>query len=53
MGRVPSCSTPESNVRWPWDGEVQRVELIDEDQGKSGAHAEIRGGFQRLLAEMS
>jgi DNA invertase Pin-like site-specific DNA recombinase len=40
-------------VRWPWDGEVQRVELIDEDLGKSGAHAEIRGGFQRLLAEMS
>ena len=34
---------------WP----RERVELIDEDLGKSGAHAEIRGGFQRLLAEMS
>jgi DNA invertase Pin-like site-specific DNA recombinase len=29
------------------------VELIDEDLGKSGAHAEARGGFQRLLAEIS
>jgi len=34
---------------WP----RERVELIDEDLGKSGAHAEIRGGFQRLLAEIS
>ncbi|MDQ6662409.1 MAG: recombinase family protein, partial [Chloroflexota bacterium] len=34
---------------WP----RERVELIDEDLGKSGAHAEIRSGFQRLLAEIS
>ena len=34
---------------WP----RERVELIDEDLGKSGAHAEIREGFQRLLAEIS
>jgi len=34
---------------WP----RERVELIDEDQGKSGAQAEARGGFQRLLAESS
>jgi DNA invertase Pin-like site-specific DNA recombinase len=34
---------------WP----RERVELIDEDLGKSGAHAEARGGFQRLLAEIS
>src|SRR6266550_8133311 len=34
---------------WP----RERVELIDEDLGKSGAQAEARGGFQRLLAEMS
>jgi DNA invertase Pin-like site-specific DNA recombinase len=34
---------------WPRD----RVELIDEDLGKSGAQAEARGGFQRLLAEIS
>src|SRR5260221_14076147 len=34
---------------WP----RERVELIDEALGKSGAHAEIRGGFQRLLAEIS
>jgi len=29
------------------------VEIIDEDLGKSGAQAEARGGFQRLLAEIS
>jgi DNA invertase Pin-like site-specific DNA recombinase len=34
---------------WP----RERVELIDEDLGKSGAYAEARGGFQRLLAEIS
>jgi DNA invertase Pin-like site-specific DNA recombinase len=34
---------------WPRD----RVELIDEDLGKSGADAFARGGFQRLLAEIS
>jgi len=34
---------------WP----RERVEIIDEDLGKSGAQAEARGGFQRLLAEIS
>ncbi len=34
---------------WP----RERVELIDEDLGKSGAQAEGRVGFQRLLAEIS
>ena len=34
---------------WP----RERVELIDEDLGKSGASASIREGFQRLLAEIS
>jgi DNA invertase Pin-like site-specific DNA recombinase len=34
---------------WP----RERVELIDEDLGKSGAQAQARGGFQRLLAEIS
>src|SRR5258708_29036531 len=34
---------------WP----RERVELIDEDLGKSGAQAEARSGFQRLLAEVS
>lgn len=29
------------------------MEIIDEDLGKSSAHAEERGGFQRLLAEIS
>src|ERR1700730_18229352 len=34
---------------WP----RERIELIDEDLGKSGAQAEARGGFQQLLAEIS
>lgn len=34
---------------WPAD----RVEVIDDDQGHSGATAEGRSGFQRLLAEVS
>jgi DNA invertase Pin-like site-specific DNA recombinase len=29
------------------------VEVIDEDQGRSGATIEVRPGFQRLLAEIS
>jgi DNA invertase Pin-like site-specific DNA recombinase len=37
------------SLGWP----RERVELIDEDLGKSGAQAEARGGFQRLLAEIS
>jgi len=34
---------------WPSD----RVEVIDEDQGKSGASIEGRNGFKRLLTEVS
>ena len=34
---------------WP----SERVEIIDEDLGKSGAQAQARSGFQRLLAEIS
>jgi hypothetical protein len=34
---------------WP----RERIEIIDEDLGKSGAQAEARGGFQHLLAEIS
>ena len=33
---------------WP----AKRVEVIDEDQGRSGTTAEGRLGFQRLLAEV-
>ena len=38
-------------IDWDWPGE--RVLVIDEDQGCSGASAEGRAGFQRLLAEVS
>src|SRR5512135_1372547 len=31
----------------------ERILVIDEDQGKSGATADNRLGFQRLLAEVS
>src|SRR5258707_15557824 len=34
---------------WP----RERVELIDEDLGKSGAQAEARGRSQRMFAEIS
>ena len=33
---------------WPKD----RIEVIDDDLGKSGASSEGRGGFQRLIAEI-
>ena len=36
-----------------WDWPRERVLVIDEDQGCSGASAEGRAGFQRLLAEVS
>jgi DNA invertase Pin-like site-specific DNA recombinase len=41
----------ERAVQLGWPRE--RVEIIDEDLGKSGAQAEPRMGFQRLLAEIS
>ncbi len=44
-------SLVERAIKLGWPRE--RVELIDEDLGKSGAQAEARGGFQRLLAEIS
>lgn len=34
---------------WP----IAAVEVIDEDQGRSGSSAEGRSGFQRLLSEVS
>ena len=37
-------------VAWGWP--ARRVEIIDEDQGRSGASAEQRSGFQRLVAEV-
>src|SRR5215471_15028479 len=53
MGRVPNSSTRllERAVQLGWPRE--RVEIIDEDLGKSGADALRRGGFQYLLAEIS
>jgi DNA invertase Pin-like site-specific DNA recombinase len=36
------------SLGWPRD----RVEVIDEDLGKSGASSEARHGFQRLIAEI-
>ncbi len=34
---------------WP----KQRIEIIDEDQGKSGASAQMRSGFTRLVSEVA
>jgi DNA invertase Pin-like site-specific DNA recombinase len=44
-------SLVERAVQLGWPRE--RVEIIDEDLGKSGADAFARGGFQYLLAEIS
>jgi DNA invertase Pin-like site-specific DNA recombinase len=44
-------SLVERAIKLGWPRE--RIERIDEDLGKSGAQAEARGGFQRLLAEIS
>lgn len=38
-------------IRLGWSAD--RIEVIDEDQGQSGATAEGRSGFQRLLSEVS
>ena len=38
-------------VQWGWP--EQRVVVIDQDQGRSGASVEGRLGFQQLLAEVS
>src|SRR6266516_919295 len=44
-------SLVERAIKLGWPRE--RVEVIDEDLGKSGADASARGGFQYLLAEIS
>ena len=44
-------SLVELALRLGWAAE--RIEVIDEDQGHSGASAEGRSGFQRLLTEVS
>ena len=40
----------ERAIQLGWSS--RRVEVIDEDQGHSGKHAEGRAGFQRLVAEV-
>jgi len=36
-------------LRWP----KERIEIIDEDQGKCGASAQMRSGFTRLVSEVA
>ena len=48
----PPASMPCVTMRSPWAGPT-RVVIIDEDQGQSGASAQHRHGFQRLLAEVT
>ncbi len=40
----------ERAITFGWPRE--RVEVIDEDLGKSGASGSDRGGFQKLIAEI-
>ena len=48
-GRV-QYALKDRAVAWGWPS--ARVEIIDEEQGRSGASAEQRSGFQRLVAEV-
>jgi len=41
----------ERALRLGWPKE--RIEIIDEDQGKSGAGAQLRSGFTRLVSEVA
>lgn len=41
------------DLAWQLGWPAERIEVIDEDQGHSGASAEGRSGFQRLLTEVS
>ncbi|MHC4292327.1 MAG: recombinase family protein [Planctomycetota bacterium] len=41
----------ERALRLGWAKE--RIEIIDEDQGKSGASAQLRSGFTRLVSEVA
>ena len=47
--RQYSLADYAASLGWPKD----RIQIIDEDQGMSGATAEGRSGFQRLLSEVS
>jgi DNA invertase Pin-like site-specific DNA recombinase len=37
--------------KWGWA--AQQIDVIDEDLGKTASEAEARGGFQRMMAEIS
>lgn len=41
----------ERALRLGWPQE--RIEIIDEDQGKSGASAQLRSGLSRLVSEVA
>jgi len=44
-----NLKTRALDLGWP----STAIEIIDEDQGRSGSTAEHRGGFQRLMTEVS
>ncbi len=50
-GRERQYDLRDRAVRLGW--QPDKVEVIDEDQGRSGSSAEGRSGFQRLVAEVA
>lgn len=52
IARARSASIICGNARWSWGWPASRVEVIDEDQGRSGRTATHRSGFQRLVTEV-
>ena len=52
MARARTCNTSSSSGRSSSGGLVDRVQIIDDDLGKSAAAAEHRQGFQFLIAEV-
>jgi hypothetical protein len=46
MARARSCNTGWWTARWPQVSPRERVQIIDDDLGKSGASAEQRLGFR-------
>ena len=48
----PGSSTPWPNAPGQLGWARERVVVIDDDLGRSGASAEVRPGFQRLVAEV-
>ena len=48
-----ACNTNLPAAQRTWDGVSDRIVVVDDDLGKSGASAAGRAGFQRVVTEVS